>query len=701
MFVLGLTATAAVQAAHTSARLALPVETARPGETVLAGVVLEMEPGWHTYWRNPGESGIATEIQWKLPEGVTAGEIQWPVPEVYEADGLVTYVHHDTAVLLVPLKLSDALPRGPLSIQAEVSWLECKVQCIPGRAVVNASLRVAEATTPSPSAPVIAQAESRLPRKSTDLGAKAAWEAPPENDERALIVEWPATQELRHARFFPYADEDHEIRPQMEPLPVDQSRVARRATVKSFKNTWPTELSGVIAFQQGSLARGYEIRVPIAEAEALPGRADAATPPSSGAGRGLWFFLLLGLGGGLILNLMPCVLPILSLKVLSMVRLGGSSTAARRQHGLVYTLGVLVSFWAIAGLVTAGSLASWGAQFQDPRFVVAVTVLMTLVALNLFGVFEVILPGSTVTRATEWSSREGAGGAFFNGVLAVILGASCVAPLLATAIGWAISQSPRVIFLVFTMIGLGLALPFLLLSFFPSLQHLLPKPGPWMEKFKVAMGFPMLATAAWLLSQTADHFGPAGPLWLGVFLVALALAAWIYGEFIQRGRRRKGVAALFALLFAAGGYVYALERELDWRHPPATPDGVHTSPARSGVNGIPWQPWSTAAVEQARQQGRPVLVDFTANWCLTCKLNKKTSLEIPAVKQKLADVNAVALLGDYTRKNPEITAELQRFERAGVPLVLVYPRDASKPPVVLPTLLTPEIVLDALDAAAR
>jgi thiol:disulfide interchange protein DsbD len=333
--------------------------------------------------------------------------------------------------------------------------------------------------------------------------------------------------------------------------------------------------------------------------------------------------------------------------------------------------------------------------------VVVVTVLITLVALNLFGVFEVLLPGSAVTGATQLASKEGAAGSFFNGILAVVLGASCVAPLLAAAIGWAISQPPLWILMIFTLIGLGLALPFLLLSFFPVLQRLLPKPGPWMEKFKVAMGFPMLATAAWLLSQTGDHFGPAGPLWVGVFLVLLALALWIYGEFIQRGRKRKGLATLFVLLFGFGGYFYALEGELDWRHPPLAPPGNGAATRENDPDGIPWQPWSPEAVAAARQEGRPVLVDFTANWCLTCKLNKKTSLEIPQVQSKLAAVNALALLGDYTRKDPAITAELKRFQRAGVPLVLVYPRDPSKPPAVLPTVLTPGIVLEALEAAAR
>jgi len=511
-------------------------------------------------------------------------------------------------------------------------------------------------------------------------------------------MDWPVSQPATNVVFFPAPATGFEILPQTERLPVDASRVALRLTVKKYDGDWPGTIRGVLRFEAGGARRAYEVQADLADADATPAAPAPLAPSRPG---GLLYYLLLALGGGLILNLMPCVLPILSLKVLSLVRQGNASAGERRMHGLVYTLGVLVSFWVIGGLVMAGRLASWGQQFQDPRFIVAVTVLMTLVALNLFGVFEVVLPGSAVTGATQLASREGKGGAFFNGVLAVVLGASCVAPLLAAAVGWAIAQTPLVIFLIFTLIGLGLALPFLLLSFFPALQAFLPRPGGWMEKFKVAMGFPMLATAVWLLSLTTAHFGTAGPLWVGLFLVFLALAAWIYGEFAQRGSSRRGVAMLLAVLFAVGGYYFTLERELDWRHPPVAPPSGAARPAVSDGEGIPWQPWSREAVERARAQGRVVLVDFRADWCLTCKLNKKTSLETDAVRQRIRELDVVPLLGDYTLKDPEMTKELHRFGRAGVPLVLVYPRDASKPPAILPTVLTPSIVLEALDAAAR
>jgi thiol:disulfide interchange protein DsbD len=329
-----------------------------------------------------------------------------------------------------------------------------------------------------------------------------------------------------------------------------------------------------------------------------------------------------------------------------------------------------------------------------------ITILLVVIALNLFGVFELLLPGAAANKAAELAGREGVSGAFFNGVLAVVLGASCVAPLMAAAIGWAISQPPLVILLVFTALGLGLALPYLVMAFVPAARALLPKPGAWMEKFKTVMGFPMLATAAWTFSLAVDHYGGAGVLWLGLALVLFALAAWIFGEFIQRGARRKGLAAALALSCVAAGYGFALEHKLDWRNPDHRGRAAAGIPAGDG-EGIAWQPWSAEAVAAARAAGRPVFVDFTAKWCLTCKANLASSIEIEPVRRKLREINAVALMGDFTLKDPAIAAELKRFGRAGVPLVLVYPRDASQPPEVLPTLLTPGIVLAALERAAR
>jgi thiol:disulfide interchange protein DsbD len=373
-----------------------------------------------------------------------------------------------------------------------------------------------------------------------------------------------------------------------------------------------------------------------------------------------------------------------------------------RALGLTYALGVLVSFMALASLVigvkAAGHKAGWGMQFGNPEFLVILTVLVTLVSLNLFGLFEINLGGQAMGAAGSLASQHGFTGAFFNGVLATILATPCTAPFLGAALGFAFAQTAGTILLMFAIVALGLASPYVVLSWNPDWLKFLPKPGAWMQRFKVAMGFPMLATAVWLFSLTPLHYG-GRTLWLGIFLVVVALSAWVYGEFVQRGSSRRWLGGLVAIILFAGGYAYALEGQLRWRSPSegsATVEALKESP-----EGIDWQPWTSAAVAQARAQGHPVLVDFTADWCLTCQANKRIALEVASVRKKLKDIDAVSFLGDYTRLPDNITTELNRYGRAGVPLVLVYPKKSDAPAIVLPEALTPGIVLKALDQAVQ
>jgi thiol:disulfide interchange protein DsbD len=411
--------------------------------------------------------------------------------------------------------------------------------------------------------------------------------------------------------------------------------------------------------------------------------------------------LLYAFIGGLILNIMPCVLPVIALKILGFVSEARSEPRRVRNLGLIYALGVLVSFLALAAVVigvkAAGHHAGWGMQFGSPVFVVCLTTLVTLVALNLFGVFEVTPGGRTMNAAGKLASKHGAPGAFFNGLLATTLATPCTAPFLSGALGFAFAQSASTIVIVFLFVGLGLAAPYVLLSCNPAWLKFLPKPSEWMEKFKVAMGFPMLATTVWLFNVASSSYGK-NVLWLGVFLVVVAFAAWIFGEFVQRGRGHKTAAAIIALLLLIGGYAFALEKELDWRSPVLE---TAAGPIQNPAGGIDWQPWSPEAVAQARAAGKPVLVDFTADWCLTCQVNKKLAIETSSVRAKLKEMNAVALTGDYTHFPDAITAELNRYNDAGVPLVLVYPKNPDAPAIVLPQILTPGIVLNALNRAAQ
>jgi len=701
--------TMTVRAAHTEAQLLLSADTVRPGDTVLAGVQLKMETGWHTYWKNPGDSGQATEIKWQLPPGVTAGEIQWPLPKKLPPAEVTTYGYEDEVVLLVPLKIETNAPAGALNLAAKVSWLECKESCIPASANVEAKINIGSETKTSADAATIESWRSKVPQTNAFYQFQASWDSPPAGDIRPVIISndsGGADKNFKYdsADFFPAASDNFEVQAATEILSPWSASITLRKQVKKFSGDWPKEISGVIVVQLGKMRIGYEANAPIVESrtDVAPVSNFTVKNTETGATPVLPLMLLYAFIGGLILNIMPCVLPVIALKILGFVSEAKSEPRRVRKLGLIYALGVLLSFLALAAIVigvkAAGHHAGWGMQFGSPVFIVCLTTLVTLVALNLFGIFEVTLGGRALDTAGELASKHGAAGAFFNGVLATVLATPCTAPFLGAALGFAFLQSAPFIVLVFLTVGIGLASPYILLSWNPAWLKFLPKPGAWMEKFKIAMGFPMLATVVWLFNVAASTYGK-NVLWLGIFLVLVAFATWIFGEFFQRGRQRKGVALAVVLILLIGGYAFALEKELNWRAPFV--ETSSTGSLKESSNGIDWQRWSPEAVAKARSEGKPVLVDFTADWCLTCQVNKKTSIEISSVRKKLKDLNAVALLGDYTHFPDAITTELNRFNRAGVPLVLVYPKDASAPPMVLPEVLTPGIVLNALDRAAK
>jgi thiol:disulfide interchange protein DsbD len=452
-------------------------------------------------------------------------------------------------------------------------------------------------------------------------------------------------------------------------------------SVKKFSGDWPKEISGVLVLQSGDSRTGYEINLPVSG-----GGAAASAPSASSAGFS-WIALLAGLGsaflGGLILNIMPCVLPVIALKVFSFVKQGGQEPGGARRLSLIYAGGILVSFIVLAAfliaLQKAGHVASWGSQMQNRNYVLAMTILVTLVALNLFGLFEVTLGAGAMNAAGSLSSKSGGPGAFFNGVLTTALAIPCTAPFLAGAVAFAFAQPPGVILLIFCFISFGLAAPYIVLTWNPKLLKWLPKPGAWMERFKIALGFPMLATVVWLYKLSLNHLSKSQSLWFGIFLVTLALAAWIWGEFVQRGTNRRVLAAVISLAFVAGVGAYAFTNH----------------------EGLTWQRWSPAAVQQAQSAGRPVLVDFTADWCVTCQVNLHTSIDTASVRQKLAEIHAATLLADYSVQDEAIGRELHRFGRDAVPLVVVFPKNPSADPIVLPPVLTPGIVLAALDQAAN
>jgi thiol:disulfide interchange protein DsbD len=687
----------------TTVKLLLSHDVAKPGSTVMAGLALTMDDGWHTYWINAGEAGFATSVEWKLPKGVTAGQVQWPMPGKFTAFGSIGYGYHDKTILLVPLAIAADIAPGQATISGKVSWLECKELCIPRDQQVSAKLVIAGTAKLSADAAELDATKKKLPKADVRLAVKAWWDGAVKDDERTLLIEFDAGQAGADADFFSMPSESFDVSPKSEVTASGAAKVRIKKTVTKYEGAWPSELAGLAVrnLKDHGKTEAFEVKFPIlASASGAAATTTTQAPPPATADKSLWRMLLYAFIGGLILNVMPCVLPVISLKILGFVNQSKESPGRVRLLGMLYGAGVVVSFLVLAGVVigvkSAGELASWGMQMSNPQFVVLLTVLIMLVALNLFGLFEVTL-GSVGAAAGSVATREGAGGAFFNGVLATVLATPCTAPFLAPALGFAFTQTAAVIVLMFVTVALGLAFPYVALSWNPKLLRFLPKPGPWMEKFKVAMGFPMLATAVWLFSVSIEYYG-GRVLWFGIFLIVIAMAAWVFGEFFQRGTGRRGLALGIAGALTLGGVVFGLEGQMQWRTP-TDPLAAKAGVVQDFPGGIRWHRWSPEAVAKAREAGQPVLVDFTAKWCATCIWNKKTSIDIESVGAVMADKNFKAFRADYTRRPDYITEELRDRGRAGVPLVLVFPADKTREPEMLPELLTADTVLNALNGA--
>ena len=688
-------------ATGTKVDLVLSADESRPGETIWAGVHITLADEWHTYWRYGGEAAQPPEVSWELPEGVTAGEIHWPVPEKLHQLDTYSYIYHHETMLLVPLTVT-AEP-GQLKLKAKVNWLECKDVCIPQNRLIEATLVVGEQNRRSRFADQIDQWRAKVPRVDTSIPLNVTWDAPGQDDERRFVVSQEDDSSLELLDFYPHAYDSFEVMGATELVADADGRAGIKKGVFKYEGDWPTEIAGLVALK-GADQDSPELVETVLVFGALKqslGAAVAVDNPDAGSVSALQM-LFFAFIGGLILNFMPCVLPVIALKILGFVKQSQESPAKVKRLGLVYGLGVLASFLLLAALVVgvqqAGRLASWGMQFQNLGFLIPMMILITLVALNFFGVFEISLGGNALGAASRFSGQDGYLGAFFNGVLATILATPCTAPFLATALGFAFAQPPLWIVLFFVTIACGLAFPYILLSWNPVLMKYLPKPGPWMGRFKVAMGFPMLATAVWLFSVSLSHFSEGAELWLGLLLVMVAMSAWVWGQFVQQVSVRRPLSIAVSLLIGVGGAWWVLEGELDWRHPaPAS----STDGGLVVEKGIQWLSWSHAAVAEARAEGHPVLVDFTAKWCYNCQANKRFSIEIDPVREKLQALDVVTFRADFTHHDPKIALELEKYKRAGVPLVLVFPAGEAGVVQVLPPLLTPSIVLNALDKSVE
>lgn len=644
-----------------NARLVPATTAIVPGQPFEVGLLLEMAPGWHTYWEYSGDAGFPTKIAWSLPAGFESGPVQWPSPHLMiEPGDIWTYGYGGRVLLISALVAPADLPaEKPVTLRAKASWLTCKDMCIPGSAELELQLPVA-ATAAAANEALFNEFRARIP-SATPPPFALNWT----NANGGWNLSIPGLPAGAKAELFPLPANDQ---PAGHPVAGvhGQFRIETRGAFR-----------GVLAVGEGAGARAWIV--------------ESATPAAAaGPGQSLWLALLYGFLGGIILNLMPCVLPVISLKIFGFIKQAGESPQKIFAHGLAFVAGIFAWFLGLGLLVailkSGGSEVTWAFQFQNPWFNVVIGSVVFVFALNLFGVFDLVLPGRASTAIESASSGGGFFGSFSQGVFATLLATPCTAPFLGTALGFAFSQSSAVIMAMFAAVAAGMGFPYLLLTARPGWMKFLPRPGAWMEHLKQFMGFPLMATLVWILGIVGGQRGTDGIFWFLCFLLCLALACWLYGSFcgpLSKPRTR-AAAVFFAVLVAGGGGWYFLTEKF-------AVSGSHET------GGIGWVPFSAKELASLQAAGKSVFVDFTADWCITCKFNERTAIDTAAVRQLLHDKNVVAMRADWTNANPEITAALKSFGRVGVPFYVIYPAGKPGDPVVLPELLTESTLVAALE----
>lgn len=672
---------APVTAPHIEAELVAEHTGWIAGTTNWVALRLKPETGWHTYWRNPGDSGLPTTLAWTLPDGWKAGEVAWPYPSMHRLGELTNYGYDAQTLHLVPLEVPAGL-EGEHTVKALAKWLVCADICIPGQAELTLILPVAEIATADPVwSPRFLDARARLPQPEPLAGTFAVVDG-----EVRLQVDAVELAGAAGVEFYAYADDlvNHGA----------AQRVALGGTVARFAQEQsahfgdvPSQVEGVLVVQAAEKYAYAVIATPgaVATVAAPASAAPAPQPALVAAQPSLWLALGFALLGGLILNLMPCVFPVLAIKAVSVLEARRGDGGAERLHALAYTGGAVLSCAAIALAIIllreGGQQLGWGFQLQAPAFVAFLAYLMLALGLSLSGLVQ--FGTSLMGVGQELVEQGGFSRSFFTGVLAVVVASPCTAPFMGTALGFALTQPLHVALLVFATLGLGLALPFLLLGFFPALGAWLPKPGRWMETFKQLMAFPLYLTVVWLLWVLGRQTSVDAVALVASGLVLLAFALWLWGA-----TQRTWLRVVLALLAAAGALALLA-------HPALTISADRAPAAVTGTAGTAQsEPYSDARLAELRAQGRMVFVNFTADWCITCKVNEKVVFGNAEVRRVLAEQNVAWLTADWTTPDPAITAALERFGRSGVPLYLLYPPVGE--PEILPQVLTPDLMIEAV-----
>jgi len=669
----GATATAP----HLKVSLISSAASIAPGAGFQTGLHFELDQGWHVYWLNAGDSGEPPTVKWTLPKGITAGPMQFPAPQRLPLGPLMDFGYPNEVVFPIDMEVApDFKPGAPAILGAKVDWLVCREACIPGRAEL--SLKVPTGASPSANGPaqaLIQKWNSRIPRPLPSQNA-AAFSANPTSFTLSLQLGHGAAD----AQFFPlHQDQIENPSPQVVTAADDglSLQLKRDTSLK----TVPATLDGVITFSDGT---AYEVH-------AKPGQLALAAHAGS-SGTGLFEALGLAFIGGIILNLMPCVFPVLFIKALSLVQSSREARREMRLHGLVYALGILVSFWVVVTVLlilrAGGQRLGWGFQFQSPEFLAVMALLLFFLGLSLAGMFEI---GLTLTSAGgSLAQKQGYSGSFFTGVLAMIVATPCTAPFMGVAIGYALAQPSWVSFLVFTALGVGLAAPYLLLAFQPAWTRILPRPGAWMEVLKQATAVPIFATVIWLVWLFTTSAGSNALAGLLLAFLLLGVAGWVLGRW--PAQRVPLLAAVVVIALAVAVPIYATHRF-------AQP-GSAAAASPAGDSPKDWQPFTPGIVASYQAQGKPVLVDFTAAWCLSCQVNERVVLDRPDVEARLHASGIALVRADWTHHDDDIAQTLAQLGRSGVPAYALYPATPGQPPTLLPEVLTAGIVYDAVDRVA-
>jgi thiol:disulfide interchange protein/DsbC/DsbD-like thiol-disulfide interchange protein len=675
------------------ARLLTDHQVVSPGQRLRVALQQKIIPQWHTYWQNPGDSGEATQIHWQLPAGVTMSALEWPAPQRFVVGPITNYGYSDEVSLLQWLSLPADWPAGQLlQLSARVDWLVCAEECIPQSVQLALTVPVAQSPVPASAEDlaVIHASEARLPQA---LPFQSQLAPAPEGGYQLLVSGLPAGVTLTDSYFFAGR---WGLLAQSQPQRWQLQQGALRLHLPAGDNPLNSgdTLDGVLLLHEDGVAsaRGYQLSLAMAAAPA--GGTSSATgalladPAPAGSGLSVVMAVVLAFAGGFLLNLMPCVFPVLSMKALALLAHREHPLSVQRRHGWAYTSGIVVSFIGFAllllGFKAAGTELGWGFQFQSPLFVLLMTCLLFAVGLNLSGVFEI--SGRFNGTGQQLAAQQGYRGSFFTGVLATVVATPCTAPLMAAALGFAMTQPALPLLLVFVSLGLGLASPVLLLSYWPALQRRLPKPGPWMLVFRQLLAFPMYGAAIWLAWVLAQLQGADSWWWLLVLLLLQSFALWWLGLSQQRvGARWQPIAALLVLMLALSWGIWQLNAAA--RAPAASPAKAAVVPL-----GPEFEPYSDARLAELRAAGTPVFVNFTAAWCLSCLVNEKVALNTTPVKQAFKAQRVVYLKADWTARDDQIRQTLARYGRSGVPLYLFFPA-GQRQVVELPQILTPDLLV--------